>query len=125
MGEANAYQAWVATRPIPDLTTAKTVMEILEVGIRAAFRAGYKAGSVQELRWTTELPTEAGWYWLRNHVEGDAYVIHMQFEFNGGPLGHFHRGWQGASLFRDVKRLQIEDPERQWAGPIPLPSEAP
>lgn len=72
------------------------------------------------LRWTTEVPTEAGWYWHRDNSP----------RFGYGPLETMQIDWvslfEGGELFlgeRESGEL-VEEIEGEWAGPIPTPSEA-
>jgi hypothetical protein len=62
------------------------------------------------LRWTTEKPSQAGWYWFRGQLgEGEAFIVYVdevgQFQWPDG-------GFQEVSLAKG-----------QWAGPIEAPEE--
>ena len=60
------------------------------------------------LQWTTKTPTEEGWYW--NRVAGKATIIvKLYYDSNG-------------EFYYRVAGLP-DDPECQWAGPIPEPEE--
>ena len=66
---------------------------------------------VTQLRWTSEKPAQPGWYWYRGLIdEADPLILLVD------EAGYFQ--WPDGA-FEDVRQTDGE-----WAGPIPLPSEA-
>lgn len=65
------------------------------------------------MTWTTEKPTEPGWYWYRarEHKMWVAEVI----KTHTGLRIHFEWGWQN---------LESVNRTSEFAGPIPMPEEA-
>jgi len=67
-------------------------------------------GATMSLVWSSEVPTEAGWYWKRTKGV-DAY-----------RGVQFVRITLGGVVESDAEDFWV-DPFAQWAGPIPFPSE--
>lgn len=64
-----------------------------------------------ELKWTTEPPTESGWYWFTSDLTGNIIgELHAGF-FHTRPIG--------------IQRLRlwIDFDGARWAGPIPKPTD--
>ena len=68
------------------------------------------------LTWTTETPTEPGWYWWQESAQAPEAVFVLHYDNQSGPL-----------VFRDPVDRVWQFVQRQsgiqWAGPIPLPGE--
>ena len=62
------------------------------------------------MNWTTDKPSEAGWYHMRN-IGGKYYTIIKVWE-NKGKL------YVGGSMIHSCEQYE-------WAGPIPEPDERP
>lgn len=68
------------------------------------------------MRWTTEKPTKAGWYWMK---DGSASIV---VEVETGTLDGFYIEdvWQaGVKNATPLKKFT----HCQWAGPLELPEE--
>ena len=68
------------------------------------------------MEWTTEKPTESGYYWMK---DGSAIVI---VEVEIGTFDGFHRShvWQiGTGRLTDLHKFK----NMMWLGPIPDPTE--
>jgi len=59
------------------------------------------------MKWSTDSPTEAGWYWFLNTNRDDAPTIK-------------YIRWYAGGLCETNWAIQI-GPGIKWAGPIPLP----
>lgn len=65
------------------------------------------------LRWSTEKPTEEGWYWMRCHPYGGSLLIVWVFARpDGKKLGYMNISY---------KYEDFSDEGCEWAGPIPTP----
>ena len=75
------------------------------------------------MKWTTEQPTQEGWYLYRLPA---MLGMERAFYVSKGKGSTFHAGsCKGSKGFR-IKRVE-DTPARyvaQWAGPIPMPEEA-
>lgn len=67
------------------------------------------------MTWTTEKPTEPGWYWMKADSGTDSGPIVRQIVTIIGDHLYYNHPQHGA--------INIPN-ERQWAGPIPMPEEA-
>ena len=66
--------------------------------------------SMTTYHWTTNNPTEAGWYWYRGQAhEADPFIVQVD------DVGQFQ--WPDGG-YQEVKLAKGE-----WAGPIQLPEE--
>lgn len=64
-----------------------------------------------KLKWTRELPSKVGWYWMRK-------ARWTKFDFECVPVYLF----EGRLSFKDFYVEDFEDKENyEWAGPIPVP----
>lgn len=84
------------------------------------------------LKWTSELPTQEGWYWVKG---GDLFLgidEHEIVEVYLSVGGLRTRGqccscrWKGAPRIEDLARVPhpgLPDHHFQWAGPIPFPED--
>lgn len=76
------------------------------------------------MRWTTDLPTEPGYYWQRGYggAPGHLRVVEVATsEVHGdGSLHVYVGGWEpGLPVYApDFDRCE-------WAGPIPTPNDGP
>ena len=62
------------------------------------------------LHWTTETPTEPGWYWCRSNVQPkDAAIVLVR----------------DGAFELDEELIEAASLRFQWAGPIPEPQEQP
>lgn len=62
----------------------------------------------RRLRWTTDLPTELGWYWCRSNVQPkDAAIVFVK----------------DGAFELDEELIEAASLRFQWAGPIPEPQE--
>ena len=60
--------------------------------------------------WKQSLPTEPGWYWLKQPHEAEPEIVHVRLYVNDLAIGNSRIvGWP--SLERSL-----------WSGPIPEPS---
>ena len=62
------------------------------------------------MKWTSELPTEPGWYWVRNSTTKHKNIVLV---FDGLVAGNY-------------TCLKVEEAHEiygEWAGPIPEPEE--
>jgi hypothetical protein len=75
-----------------------------------------EVGGEEAMKWTTEKPTEPGWYWWQ-HVPASPYqelsrpivgLVGMDAIF------HNHR----------YRKAMVDMPSGKWAGPLQLPEEA-
>lgn len=74
--------------------------------------------------WTKEKPTKPGWYWKRDHYQGQSGLCH-----NDGIVSvDVHESLPGTGLwvFYDQGSDPVADcsESTEWAGPIPLPVDA-
>ena len=74
-----------------------------------------------DLRWTTEPPTEAGWYWVRwvsprGGKDEAPDVVLVLVTQKDGPL-HYEEA--------EGSWLPIVDVWTEWSGPIPEPTDTP
>lgn len=77
-------------------------------GDKVEYTTGYIAAKLADrLTWTSEVPTEAGWYWYLRKGKDEPRVVHA--EPDGERLCAV--GW-------GVKALR-----GRWSGPLPTPSE--
>lgn len=60
------------------------------------------------MTWTTELPTENGWYWHRHSEECVSRAVHVQRAGNK----------QFVSIPRELRPTNILDMKGEWQGPI-------
>ncbi len=71
------------------------------------------------LRWTTDIPTEPGWYWMRSSKLRPE-VCHV-YE------SQFGRGLSVARVYHDeietLSEFVLCRRNVEWAGPIPMPEE--
>jgi hypothetical protein len=78
---------------------------------------------MSELTWTSEKPTEPGWYWHRISVHTKPTFVKMwQDENDGGRL--VFTGDSNGFPAKIGSAVPAEKLRGQWAGPIPEPVEA-
>lgn len=70
---------------------------------------------MNDLTWTKVKPTVPGWYWLRAPKHGwrDSVVL-LERDGNDGEL-----------YMPDDDSTFVNEIDGEWAGPIPMPKEAP
>ena len=73
------------------------------------------------MTWSTDKPTQPGWYWYRGNDYFDEDVI-VEVKDSIGELCVFHYRFiaQGED---EVCPEPIESFRGQWAGPIPMPED--
>lgn len=69
------------------------------------------------LKWTRATPTEAGWWWMKDHVGKTCLVEIRMLPYNNEPAPHAVGGVFSVHIPLMTGVL--------WAGPIPPPEEAP
>ena len=69
------------------------------------------------MKWTTELPTEPGWYWFRNARLDKPTIVKVE-RYNK-KLGAiiYHGLTRGCAYF-----ITVHDDTGEWAGPIEEPT---
>jgi len=69
------------------------------------------------LRWTSEPPTEPGWYWLEYHLYSSLVEVIIR-------PGHNYLIWDYVKPFSPRNSISVaEMGKAKWAGPIPRPQE--
>ena len=71
--------------------------------------------ALNTLKWTTEKPTQTGWYWVRWSIGQDT-VEFIEIDDDGVWLGEPASG-EGPKLIKDIKGID------KWSGPIKNPDE--
>jgi hypothetical protein len=80
------------------------------------FVDGYDAGySAASLEWSSDPPSEPGWYWERRNKSWDCISVIEVSEGRDGILEA-----DRSMSFEDILRNKYPI---EWAGPIPLPGE--
>lgn len=72
------------------------------------------------MNWTTEFPTEEGWYWLR-YARGEPDILYVRCYHDGRlsceDWGELARG----DTFKTPEEYGEKYSVTHWAGPIPEP----
>ena len=69
--------------------------------------------TLEGLRWTTEKPTKAGWYWWRDPILS---VVPEEMVFINRQMD-----MRRMELMFETEQYDFADTGGEWSGPIPLP----
>lgn len=70
------------------------------------------------LKWTSDLPTQEGWYWLKYELEGKIEFEYVKIDNSAGNL---YVSFIGTNNFEPIKTMCKDN---EWYGPIEPPEYA-
>lgn len=92
-------------------------MDTYEVNVNTGYGIG---GGFYNFAWTTEKPTQDGWYWVYiqdTKNDSKAEIVYVEKEKEGFGVWHSFGDWDE---FRKVEDYSVTYP-CFWLGPLPLP----